>query len=99
MGIRTPTLSSFMRGERPLPAFRAVALIRLVTILLEGMGSPAQPLSTKHALRAQAVRRSVEHWRDLAIAELGDTPADVDFKGNALANQMLDQLLDQEDAQ
>jgi hypothetical protein len=92
MAIQSTTMSAFMRGERPLPKFRQAALIRLVTILLEGIGSPAQPLPTKYAARAQVMRISVEHWRELAIAEFGED--DVAWAtGNELANRMMNQLL------
>jgi hypothetical protein len=92
MGINAATMSAFMRGERPLPAFRQIALIAVVTALLEGIGSPATLPSTKHASRAQAVRRSVEHWLELAIAELGTPPADAETMGWELAGHMLVKL-------
>jgi hypothetical protein len=92
MGIQSATMSACMRGERPLPAFRQVALITVVTALLDGIGSPATLPSTKHASRAQAVRRSVEHWLELAIAELGTPPAEAETRGQELAIQMLDRL-------
>jgi hypothetical protein len=92
MGINGATMSAFMRGERPLPAFRQVALIAVVTALLEGIGSPATLPSTKHVSRAQAVRRSVEHWLELAVAELGTPRQDAKETGRALAATMLARL-------
>jgi hypothetical protein len=92
MGINAATMSAFMRGERPLPPFRQIALIALVTALLEGIGSPATLPSTKHASRAQAVRRSVEHWLELAIAELGTPSQEAQEMGAALASSMFAKL-------
>jgi hypothetical protein len=61
-------------------------------MLLDGIGSPPTLPKSEYAPRAQAVRRSVEHWLELAIAELGTPPADAETMGQELASQMLAKL-------
>ena len=92
MGVGAVFLGECGRGERPLPAFRQVALITVVQVLLNGIGSPPTLPKSEYAPRAQAVRRSVEHWLELAIAELGTPPAKAETRGQDLAIQMLDRL-------
>jgi hypothetical protein len=92
MGIQSATMSAFMRGERPLPAFRHFALIMLVRVLLHGIGSPAMMPSTEHTARAQAMRHSVERWLEVAEAEFGTPSGEAGTMGHELLRRMLDQM-------
>jgi hypothetical protein len=96
MGISPEALNQFIKGKRPLPHVRYLALLYLVGRLTGAIGAVYPPQS-RYARRAALACESAKRWAELARDEVKEDVGDVfraeDIeRGAALGEQMLAKL-------
>jgi hypothetical protein len=96
MGISPEAIHQFIKGKKPLPIVRALALQFLVT-RLTGLVGAAYPPPTRYARRAQIAIDAAKAWCQLARDELEEDTGrvyraeDIE-RGVALGERMLARL-------